>query len=126
MINELRDYQKKAIADTYSWLSCHAGNPCIVAPTGSGKSHIIAGLCEDIMNRWKQSRIIILSHVKELLVQDAEKLLAAWPEAPLGIYSAGLGRKDIDAITVAGIQSIWKAADKTGKSYSSAPSREGE
>ena len=115
MINELRDYQKKAIADTYSWLSCHAGNPCIVAPTGSGKSHIIAGLCEDIMNRWPQSRIIILSHVKELLVQDAEKLLAAWPEAPLGIYSAGLGRKDIDAITVAGIQSIWKAADKTGK-----------
>ena len=115
MMNELRDYQKKAIADTYSWLSCHSGNPCIVAPTGSGKSHIIAGLCEDIMGRWPQSRIVILSHVKELLVQDAEKLLAAWPEAPLGIYSAGLGKKDIDAITVAGIQSIWRAADKTGK-----------
>ncbi|MBQ9564805.1 MAG: DEAD/DEAH box helicase family protein, partial [Synergistaceae bacterium] len=114
-MNELRDYQKKAIADTYSWLSCHSGNPCIVAPTGSGKSHIIAGLCEDIMGRWPQSRIVILSHVKELLVQDAEKLLAAWPEAPLGIYSAGLGKKDIDAITVAGIQSIWRAADKTGK-----------
>ena len=108
MINELRDYQKKAIADTYSWLSCHSGNPCIVAPTGSGKSHIIAGLCEDIMSRWRQSRIIILSHVKELLIQDAEKLLNAWPEAPLGIYSAGLGRKDIDAITVAGIQFIWR------------------
>ena len=115
MIDGLRDYQKKAIQDTYTWLSSHSGNPCIVAPTGSGKSHIIAGLCEDIMSRWRQSRIIILSHVKELLVQDAEKLLAAWPEAPLGIYSAGLGRKDIDAITVAGIQSIFRAADKTGK-----------
>lgn len=115
MIDNLRDYQRKAIEDTYEWLGKNGGNPCIVAPTGSGKSWIIAGLCEDIMNRWKQSRIIVLSHVKELLQQDADKILAAWPGAPLGIYSAGLGRKDVDAVTVAGIQSIYRKAGKIGK-----------
>lgn len=115
MIDGLRDYQKKAILDTYQWLGQNKGNPCIVAPTGSGKSWIIAGLCQDIMSRWRKSRIIVLSHVKELLSQDAEKIWLAWPEAPLGIYSAGLGRKDIDVITVAGIQSIYRKAEEAGK-----------
>lgn len=108
MITQLRNYQRKAIEDTYSWMAANRGNPCIVAPTGSGKSWIIAGLCEDIMHRWPTSRILILSHVKELLVQDAEKILAAWPKAPLGIYSAGLDSREFNIITVAGIQSLYK------------------
>ena len=110
MIDTLRDYQKKAIEDTYAWMRKHPGNPCIVAPTGSGKTHIIAGLCADVMNHDGQSRIIVLSHVQELLTQDAEKIRLAWPEAPVGIYSAGLGQREIDRITVAGIQSIWRKA----------------
>lgn len=114
MIPQLRDYQRRAIEDAYAWLNGHEGNLCIVAPTGSGKSWIVAGLCEDLLNGHKDRRIIVLSHVKELLVQDAEKIIAAWPEAPLGIYSAGLGRKDMNAVTVAGIQSIWKKAGEAG------------
>ena len=112
----LRDYQQRAITLLYAWLSCHSGNPCIVAPTGSGKSHIIAGLCRDVLNRWPQSKILILSHVKELLEQDAEKIRLAWGDsAPLGIYSAGLGHKDCGcAITVAGIQSVRNRADLIG------------
>lgn len=114
MIAGLRDYQARAIQDTYRWLNANEGNPCIVAPTGSGKSWLVAAMCEDLLKARPDGRIIVLSHVKELLVQDAEKILAAWPEAPLGIYSAGLGRKDIDAITVAGIQSIYRRADEVG------------
>lgn len=114
MIPQLRDYQKRAIEDAYAWLNTNRGNLCIVAPTGSGKSWIVAGLCEDLLNGHEGRRIIVLSHVKELLVQDAEKIVAAWPEAPLGVYSAGLGRKDMNAITVAGIQSIWKKAGEAG------------
>ena len=72
----LRDYQKKAIKDTYEWLGEHEGNPCIVVPTGSGKAHIIAGFCKDILKRKPNAKILVLSHVKELLVQDAEKKLA--------------------------------------------------
>lgn len=114
MIPQLRDYQRRAIEDAYAWLNTNQGDLCIVAPTGSGKSWIVAGLCEDLLNGCEGRRIIVLSHVKELLVQDAEKIVAAWPEAPLGVYSAGLGRKDMNAVTVAGIQSIWKKAGEAG------------
>jgi DNA repair protein RadD len=111
----LRDYQERAIKLLYSWLSTHQGNPCIVAPTGSGKSHIIAGLCKDVMTRWPASRILILSHVKELLQQDAEKIMLAWPEAPLGIYSAGMNCRDVGLpLTVAGIQSVRDKAAMLG------------
>ncbi|MBQ6918726.1 MAG: DEAD/DEAH box helicase family protein [Synergistaceae bacterium] len=110
----LRDYQIKAIRETYKWLREHNGNPCIVAPTGSGKAHIIAGFCADILRRKNDARILVLSHVKELLVQDAEKIKLAWPQAPLAIYSAGLGTKETDSITVAGIQSIWRKPEELG------------
>lgn len=110
----LRDYQLKAIRETYKWLREHEGNPCIVAPTGSGKAHIIAGFCEDILRKKPDAKILVLSHVKELLVQDAEKIRLAWPQAPIGIYSAGLGTKQTNSITVAGIQSIWRKPETLG------------
>ena len=111
----LRDYQVKAIRETYKWLREHDGNPCIVAPTGSGKAHIIAGFCEDILKRRSDAKILVLSHVKELLVQDAEKIRLAWPQAPIAIYSAGLGTKEVSSITVAGIQSIWRKSEELGR-----------
>ncbi|MBQ3653877.1 MAG: DEAD/DEAH box helicase family protein, partial [Synergistaceae bacterium] len=43
LIKGLRDYQANAIRDVYKWLSQNQGNPCIVAPTGSGKAWICAG-----------------------------------------------------------------------------------
>lgn len=91
------------------------GNPCLVMPTASGKSWIIAGLCLDALQGWPETRILILSHVKELLEQDAEKIFNAWPEAPLGVYSAGLGKRDLGrSITVAGIQSVRNKAEQLG------------
>ncbi|MBR1437698.1 MAG: DEAD/DEAH box helicase family protein, partial [Synergistaceae bacterium] len=110
----LRDYQVRAIRETYKWLRENKGNPCIVAPTGSGKAHIIAGFCENILKTYPDAKILVLSHVKELLVQDAEKIKLAWPKAPLAIYSAGLGTKETDSITVAGIQSIWRKSEELG------------
>jgi DNA repair protein RadD len=35
-----------------------------------------------------------LTHRKELISQNLDKLMAVWPTAPAGVYSAGLGRKD--------------------------------
>ena len=68
----------------------------------------------DALNNWPETKILILSHVQELLQQDAEKILLAWHEAPLGIYSAGLGLRETDRITVAGIQSVRNKADMFG------------
>ncbi len=52
---------------------------------------------------------MILSHVKELLEQNFGKITAFWPEAPAGLYCAGLGQKRFrDPITVASIQSVYR------------------
>ena len=103
----LRPYQKKAIDLLYKWFTQHDGHPCLVLPTGSGKSHIIAELCKDALQNWPETRILMLTHVKELIEQDAAKLRQHWPNAPLGIYSAGIGKREIgEPITFAGIQSI--------------------
>ena len=43
MTFELRDYQKEAVDGLYNYWAGKAGdNPLIVAPTGSGKTAIIA------------------------------------------------------------------------------------
>lgn len=112
----LRDYQQRAIDMLYEWLRAYPGqHPCLVMPTGSGKSHVIAALCKDALQNWPETRILMLTHVKELIQQNAEKMRLHWPGAPMGIYSAGLGRKQMDEpLTFAGIQSIRHKADLLG------------
>ena len=104
----LRDYQQRAIDQLYTWFSKNqTGNPCLVLPTGSGKSHIVAALCKDAIQEWPETTILMLTHVKELIVQNAEKMRLHWPNAPMGIYSAGIGKRQLgEPITFAGIQSV--------------------
>ena len=111
MTFELRDYQKEAIDGLYNYWAGKAGdNPLIVAPTGSGKTAIIAQLIKDAMG-FQGTRVLVVTHVKELLEQGADGLLKLYPEADFGIYSAGLRQKVLDKpITFAGIQSIWERA----------------
>ncbi|MBL9030286.1 MAG: DEAD/DEAH box helicase family protein [Phycisphaerae bacterium] len=111
---ELRPYQREAVQAAYEHLRSRDDNPCIVIPTGGGKTPVIATICRDAVNFWN-GRVVILAHVKELLEQAADKLRHIAPEVPLGVYSAGLKRKDLGyAVTVAGIQSIWKKACDLG------------
>jgi DNA repair protein RadD len=110
----LRDYQQRAIDQLYEWFrNGGEGNPCLVLPTGAGKSHIVAALCKDALQQWPDTRVLMLTHVKELILQNSEKMRQHWPGAPLGIYSAGVGKKELgEPITFAGIQSVRsKAAD---------------
>jgi DNA repair protein RadD len=103
----LRAYQRKALDDLYHWFETHDGHPCLVLPTGSGKSHVIAELCKEAIQNWPETKILMLTHMKELIEQNAQKLRMHWPNAPLGIFSAGIGRKELgEPITFAGIQSI--------------------
>ena len=60
-----------------------------------------------MLAQWPDERIIILTHVRELISQNFAELIRLWPEAPAGIYSAGLNRRDVQAqILFAGIQSV--------------------
>jgi DNA repair protein RadD len=112
----LRDYQQRAIDQLYAWFGENpTGNPCLVLPTGSGKSHIVAALCKDAVQSWPETRILMLTHVKELIEQNAEKMQLHWPGAPMGIYSASIGRRCLsEPITFAGIQSIRSKSREIG------------
>ncbi|MCA3349060.1 MAG: DEAD/DEAH box helicase family protein [Roseomonas sp.] len=109
----LRPYQRAAIEALYDYFSGSAGNPLVVLPTGTGKSLCIAGFTREAIAAYGDTRVLILTHVKELIQQNFMALLRAWPDAPAGIYSAGLSRRDIHAqILFAGIQSIHRHAYK--------------
>ena len=110
MTLQLRPYQSAAKAAFYSHLQSRDDNPCIVLPTAAGKTPLMASICSDVHNLWK-GRICIIAHVKELLEQTRQKLLDVDPSLPVGVYSAGLNRRDKHySITIAGIQSIYKRA----------------
>lgn len=90
------------------------GNPMVVLPTGAGKSICVAELTKRIMT-WPDQRVIMLTHVKELIEQNVNKLYRQWPEAPAGIHSASLRRRDVhDDIIFAGIQSVYKKSFDLG------------
>src|SRR5262245_9841852 len=111
---ELRPYQREANDAVYHHLRQYDDNPCIVIPTGGGKTPVLATICRDAVQLWN-GRVLILAHVKELLEQAVEKLKAVAPDLPVGVYSAGLKRRDLDyAVTVAGIQSVHKKACDLG------------
>ena len=105
-----RWYQKEAITAVFAYLRVNkkAANPLVVAPTGSGKSWIISGICKRIYEKYFGYNVVLLSHVKEILEQDYEKLVAQIAPELVGIYSASLQQREIRQFTVAGIQSVYK------------------
>lgn len=116
MTLKLRDYQDFAVNSVFDYyIKGNRGNPVIAAPTGVGKSIIIAEFIRRTLFKWPDQRIMMLTHVQELIEQNYDKLKQIWPNAPAGIFSAGLGRKEHHyPITYAGIQSVHRHADKFG------------
>ncbi len=84
------------------------GNPLVALPTGSGKSHVQAGLIKTLLDRWPNTTVMCLTHVKELIQQNSEKMQMYMPGVGIGVYSAGLNRRELGyPVTFAGIQSIY-------------------
>jgi len=111
MTLHLRPYQRAAIDAIYSYFVTACGHPLVVIPTAGGKSLVMAAFIQEVLLQWPDERIIILTHVRELISQNFSELIRLWPEAPAGIYSAGLNRRDVQAqILFAGIQSVHKKA----------------
>ncbi len=113
---ELRRYQRDAVEAVYRHLRERDDQPCVVIPTAGGKSLVIATICRDAVQRW-QGRVLLVTHVRELIEQNVDKIVRIAPDlAPLiGINSAGLGQRDTaHPIIAAGIQSIYQRADELG------------
>lgn len=105
----LRPYQSGAIQGIYNYFHEDTGNPLVVIPTAGGKSLVMATFVEGVLKAFPDQRILIVTHVRELIEQNYTELKKLWPQAPAGIYSAGLKQRDIHArILFAGIQSIHK------------------
>lgn len=116
MTIKYRPYQIQSIEMPFNYMANNPGNPCLELPTGSGKSIIVAGICKKVMDNWPDSKILMLTHQKELIEQNAEKMRLIWPGAPMGIYSASVGKRQLsEPITFAGIQSIVNKKDLLGK-----------
>lgn len=107
----LRPYQRQAVDSIPAYFAEHGGNPLVVIPTAGGKSLIMATFVREALAAWPDTRVLIVTHVKELISQNFAEMVAVWPAAPAGIYSAGIGLRQINAqVLFCGIQSIHKRA----------------
>src|SRR4249920_196265 len=93
----LRDYQQAAITAIYNYFADKSGHPLVIMPTASGKSVVLASFVEGVLKAWPDQRILIVTHVRELIAQNYAEMIGLWPEAPAGIYSAGLRKREIGA-----------------------------
>ncbi|WP_299794181.1 DEAD/DEAH box helicase [uncultured Shewanella sp.] len=109
---QLRDYQQQAVDAAVTHFKRSADSAVLVLPTGSGKSIVIAELA-----RIANGRVLVLTHVKELVAQNAEKVGLLTAEA--SIYSAGLNQKSTKNKTVvASIQSAVRAPQQFNEAFS--------
>lgn len=108
---QLRDYQNEAVPAIFEWFSENEGSPLVVVPTGGGKSLILAEFIKRAHEYYPGTRFIVLSHVSELLIQDAQAIVGQWPDCYLTFCSDKIGTKDVSGqVVVAGIQSIYRRA----------------
>lgn len=107
---DLWDFQDAAVGSKFQYFKKKTGNPIVALPTGTGKSLVIAEFIRRVFYFYPNSRVMVITHVKELISQNHERLVEHWPNAPAGVYSAGLGKKDIGfPILFGGIQTVANA-----------------
>lgn len=115
-----RDYQIEAVDSIFDYWTANQnkGNPVVVMPVGSGKSLTMAHFIKKCFDKYGNlmSKILIVTHVKELIEQDYEAVVEYWHGANIGIYSASLKAKCTqNKIICCGVQSIAKNYKELGK-----------
>lgn len=113
---QARWYQQQANDSVWKYLAEKQGNCVVSLPTGAGKSLVIAMLIQQALQFG--AKIVVLAHRKELLQQNADEIRGLIPGVDVGIYSAGLKKKEIhNAVVVAGIQSVFRKAEDLGRRH---------
>ncbi len=108
----LRPYQQEAVEATLNHFRQSDESAVIVLPTGAGKSLVIAELA-----RLARRRILVLTHVKELVEQNHAKYQSYGLTG--GIFAAGLKRKESrHQVTFASVQSVSANLDQFRDEYS--------
>lgn len=103
-----RPYQEECLDALDNHIRTDPSNPCTVIPTGGGKSVLMAWIIQKWKAEYPALRVCILAHRKELVQQNASELAETWPTADIGIYAAGLRRRDTEtSILFASIDSVY-------------------
>lgn len=103
----LRPYQSAAEKSLFKYLFEKKGHPLVVAPVAAGKSLMIAEFIRKLTDKYPKVRIVMVTHVKELLTQNAEELIEQFKDVDMGFYCAGLNQKRLhNDVTFASIQSV--------------------
>lgn len=109
MKQKARDYQIEALDATWKALHETNDNLLCISPTGTGKTFIINSLTRRMVRTYKKTRVLVITHNKDIIGQNAASMKKFWKTADVGIYSAGLKRKDTNnSIIYCGIQSVVK------------------
>jgi DNA repair protein RadD len=86
----LRPYQTEAVQAAQEWMRASI-DPCLIeAPTGAGKSHIVAALADWLHGISGGKRVLCLAPQKELVVQNAAKMRATGADCSIFSASAGI------------------------------------
>ena len=111
----LYDYQRRAVDQTWAYIRQYQGNPCIVIPTGGGKTHVMAQMISDCLG-WKK-RIIVATHTIGLLRQLESNLEAyAIASSQVGYFSDSAKSFETDRpVILATIQSIHNKGEIFGR-----------
>lgn len=112
----LRPYQQDAVNATLKHFRKSNEPAVIVLPTGAGKSLVIAELA-----RLAKKKILVVTHVKELVAQNVEKFrqYADQQGVKAGVFSAGLKTKQTNyQVTFASVQSVVRNLDRFTQEYS--------
>jgi DNA repair protein RadD len=117
---QLRWYQNEANDRVLAYLFETAGrgypcNPLVVLPTGSGKSLVINDLIYRVLSMYPTQKIVVSTHVKELIEQSYTEMFEHWPYAPAGVCSAGLGVYDTQSqIVYGGVKTLLNRVEALG------------
>lgn len=113
MIITPRPYQEEALEALDLHIRTKETNPCVVIPTGGGKSILMAWAIQQWKRDYSAFRCCVLAHRKELVKQNSEEMHELWPGGDIGVYSAGLGRRDFEHSVM--FMSIDSVAKKWGE-----------
>ncbi len=106
-----RDYQDAVFPALIDWFENQKGWPLVVIPTGGGKSLCLAELIRRCREIDHTVRFLVLSHVAELLKQNAEAIIGQCPNIHLTFCSDKIGQKDLSGeVVLASIQSTHNRA----------------
>jgi DNA repair protein RadD len=107
---KLRPYQDRAITDLRAQYAAGRRAPCLVLPTGGGKTLIASEIIRSATGRGK--RVLFLAHRKELIEQTVSKLERFGVTDVRMIQAARDVGSPVAPVTVASVQTLTKWSDR--------------